>query len=372
MSGIGRGLQALTHVARTHAAHLAGGAPPGPMMAFVEVTRRCNLRCRHCDIWQTARQDPALVAQELPAPLLLRAFADMARTGLLAVDLFGGEPLLRRDLDHLVSGAAALGLHVTITTNGWRLDASRVRQLAAAGVGQVLVSLDGSHAALHDGLRGRRGAFERAVDGLRALRRHAPGIHCGIDTVITAENVDDLPALVELAGELDLHAHRFLPYHACYPFDRFADGAADRLAPGAAERATLRERLPTLRTRLAELGLATNAGAFFDGIVPYFEGRTTPLACGAGRLVCDINAAGDVFACYTLAQPAGNLRDAPFPDLWRSAVLRDHRRALRREGCDRCWQSCYVEPALRTDPRVALREPLGLLSELRRYVWGAP
>lgn len=363
-------LRTLAHLARARLAAWTGGDPPGPLMVFVEVTRRCNLRCRHCDIWQTATRDPALVAQELPTARLLAVFRQLRAAGLVAVDLFGGEPLLRPDLPDIVRGARDLGLHVTITTNGWLLDPPRIDALAAAGVSQVLVSVDGSHAALHDRLRGRAGAFERAVAGLTHLRQRAPQVHAGIDVVVSRANVADLPALCDLAADLGLDTLRLLPYHACYPFERFS--AADREEPLALapdDVARLREVLPEVRRRLAAHGIVTNAAAYLDGILPYFEGRPRRVQCAAGTLVCDINAAGDVFACYTLEQPVGNVRDARFADLWRSAVLRAHRRRIREGGCDRCWQSCYVEPALRTDPRVALREPLGLLREVRRYLF---
>lgn len=363
-------LRTLVHLARARIADVLDADPPGPLMVFVEVTRRCNLRCQHCDIWQTARHDPRLVELEMPRELLLGVLADMRRGGLVAVDLFGGEPLLRGDLEDIVLGASDLGLHVTITTNGWLLDAARVDALAAANVSQVLVSLDGSSAALHDRVRGRAGAFDRAVAGLQALRERAPAVHTGIDTVISRRNVADLPAIVDLAADLGLHTVRFLPYHACYPFERFSPAEEAELALDAEHVALLREVLPAVRRRLDDRHIATNADAYLDGIVPYFEGRTTPVPCAAGNLVCDINAAGDVYACYTLEEPVGNVRDADFGTLWRGATLTAHRSRVRNGGCDRCWQSCYIEPALRTNPRVALGEPRGLLREVRRYLGG--
>jgi MoaA/NifB/PqqE/SkfB family radical SAM enzyme len=361
-------LRTLVHLARGRLAALVGAAPPGPLMVFVEVTRRCNLRCRHCDIWQTAARDPQLVARELAAAELLGVLRELRGLGLLAVDLFGGEPLLRPDLEEIVRGARALGLHVTVTTNGWLLDPARADALAAAGVSQVLVSLDGSHAALHDGLRGRPGAFARAVAGLQHVRLRAPAVHVGVDVVVSRANVDDLPALVDLVADLGLDTLRFLPYHACYPFERFSDAALDALALAPADVERLRGILPAVRARLRERDLVTNADAYLDGVVPWFEGRPPDARCAAGVLVCDINAAGDVFGCYPLEDPVGNVRAAPFAELWRREPLRRHRRRLRAGACDRCWQSCYVEPALRTDPRVALREPRGLLREVRRYL----
>ena len=43
-----------------------GRPPRSPLMIYVELTRRCNMRCRHCDIWQTSREGKDLESLEVP------------------------------------------------------------------------------------------------------------------------------------------------------------------------------------------------------------------------------------------------------------------------------------------------------------------
>ena len=105
MSRLGRSLRlarALSNTARAATYDWLGKFPPAPLMVYVELTRRCNMKCQHCDIWMTAQQHENLAASEVPGHRLLEVLTGLAPKGLLAVDLFGGEPLLRADLPEII------------------------------------------------------------------------------------------------------------------------------------------------------------------------------------------------------------------------------------------------------------------------------
>src|SRR5688572_15548975 len=107
-----------------------------PVLVNFEVTLRCNARCSFCDYWKT---DPSARAQELAS------FADAARFfNPMLVCFTGGEPLLRRDLESLVSTVAdAVRLkYIIVLTHGGMLSVDRARSLWDAGVNQFNISLD--------------------------------------------------------------------------------------------------------------------------------------------------------------------------------------------------------------------------------------
>jgi cyclic pyranopterin phosphate synthase len=116
----------------------------------VSVTDRCNFRCVYCmpkDVF--GRDYPFLPHGDL---LTFEEIARLARLfkahGIEKVRLTGGEPLLRRNLERLVEMLAAIGsLDLTLTTNGALL-ARKARDLKAAGLNRVTVSLD----AIDDGI----------------------------------------------------------------------------------------------------------------------------------------------------------------------------------------------------------------------------
>jgi cyclic pyranopterin phosphate synthase len=110
----------------------------------ISVTDRCNFRCVYCMPKEIFGRD----YEFLPRPSLL-TFEEIGRVvrlftglGVTKVRLTGGEPLLRRELEVLVSLLAEVpGLDLTLTTNGSLL-AEKAAILRRAGLSRVSVSLD--------------------------------------------------------------------------------------------------------------------------------------------------------------------------------------------------------------------------------------
>jgi len=332
-------------------------------MVYVEVTRQCNLRCRHCGIWKTWQGKQA--TGEVEASVLVGVLGGLARKGLAAVDLFGGEPLMRPDLEKIVSGLKEAGLHVTVTTNGTLLDVARAGSLLEAGVDQVLVSVDGPWQEVHDELRGRKGTLDKAVAGARAFSAAAGGAaRLGFNTLVCRQNFHLLAETAALASSAGASQMRLLPYHQCYPFNQL--GQDDALLPGPGELGRMKVALAHFAHKAAKLGLSTNGRTYIDGIVPWFAGKPRSAPCMAGITVCDINAFGDVYPCYTRGMPAGNIVQRPFDEIWRGDTMEELRR--KTIGCRGCWQSCYIEPGLRLSPAAAARDWRALLRDVREYL----
>ena len=183
----------------------AGGAPDLPDgvprlgTLYAYLTEGCNLACRHC--WLAPSHDPQGAKKAVLAPALFEtALAEALPLGLGAVKLTGGEPLLHPELLRLVGAARAHDLRVTIETNGVLLTPALAGELAALGVGFVAVSIDAADAALHDEIRGVRGAHEKAVAAVRALV--AAGLDSEIIMSVMRANVHEVEAVARLGDEL--------------------------------------------------------------------------------------------------------------------------------------------------------------------------
>jgi MoaA/NifB/PqqE/SkfB family radical SAM enzyme len=336
-----------------------GKAPAAPLMVYVETTRRCNMRCKHCDIWMTAQHHDNLAGTEVPAARLVEVLTGLAPKGLLAVDLFGGEPLLRTDLAEIIRGLKAADLHVTVTTNGNLLNESRCQELLDAHLDQLLVSIDGPDAATHDAIRGREGAFDKALGGLALFTGLADGrARSGINTLVCRPNLARLPRMVDLARSVGAQQLRLLPYHQCYPFNQFTQD--DELMPRTSDLSDLAHSLEHVGKEAEDAGLATNSRTYLEGIRRWYQGDPIPVRCQAGLTVCDINAFGDLYPCYTLGKPVGNILRQEFDE-----TLADHRNETSR--CDRCWQSCYIEPGLRLSLRALWADRRAVLHDILEY-----
>lgn len=188
-------------------AHLLHYAREKKPVVVWNVTRRCNLHCAHCYSDSHDRDYPG----ELTTDEGLRLLEDLRAFGVPTVLLSGGEPLLRPDVLELARAARELGLRTVLSTNGTRIDRSAAREIADAGFSYVGISLDGV-GALHDKLRGKRGAFDAAVEGIRAVK--GAGMRAGVRFTLHALNRDQLGAVFELAERE--RVDRLCVYHLAY------------------------------------------------------------------------------------------------------------------------------------------------------------
>jgi cyclic pyranopterin phosphate synthase len=112
----------------------------------ISVTDRCNFRCVYCMPREVFGRDFAFLPREalLSFEEIIRLSHLFIAHGVEKIRLTGGEPLLRRDLEHLVAGLSAIeGLRdLTLTTNGALLSPARARALHEAGLRRITISLD--------------------------------------------------------------------------------------------------------------------------------------------------------------------------------------------------------------------------------------
>lgn len=116
-----------------------------PVLCNYYVTYRCNAKCSFCDIWE--KPSPYITLQDVRQNLL-----DLKRLGVQVIDFTGGEPLLHRDIDLMLSLAHDMGFITTLTTNGLLYP-----KLAARLKGKVDMlhfSLDSADKTEHDTGRG--------------------------------------------------------------------------------------------------------------------------------------------------------------------------------------------------------------------------
>ncbi|HYD77692.1 heme d1 biosynthesis radical SAM protein NirJ [Ramlibacter sp.] len=165
----------------------------GPVRPVViwNLTRRCNLTCKHCYALSADHAYPG----ELDEAQMLAALEDLEAYGVPALILSGGEPLLSPHLWPVARRARELGFHLGLSTNGTLIDAAMAGRIAAHGFDYVGISLDGLRDT-HDRFRRLPGAFDSSLAALRLLRER--GVNIGMRYTLTAMNAHDLPALLDL------------------------------------------------------------------------------------------------------------------------------------------------------------------------------
>ena len=303
-------------------------AIPAPRLVAWEVTRRCNLKCRHC----RASAGDCAVDGEFSLDEAKAVIDDIASFAKPVLILTGGEPLMCEWIWDLIAYARERGMTPAVGTNGTLVDDEVARRLAASGVRRISVSLDFPDAVSHDEFRGVEGAFDAAVSGIAAARR--AGVEVQVNTTVTRRNWRMLDEMHDLAVRLDAQAlHPFL----LVPTGRGAGLSGEELGAAEYEEALgwvcRRQRTSPLELKPTDAPQYRRI-AIQQGVACASRGR----GCLAGTGFAFISHVGGVQPCGYFDMTLGNVRETPFSRIWReSPVFADLRRPERLKGkCGVC------------------------------------
>lgn len=325
------------------------------------VTDRCNLNCRMCgDQWRSQVQCSRLDLGEITE--VVRA---AGRLKTMVISVTGGEPLLHPDIMRILGAITDQGIASNICTNGTLITQELVKELAATSLRSVSISLDGSNAAEHDLIRGRAGAFDAAIEGIRLLRENLPEVAVNLNCTLTRENFRKLPGILALAGRLGCRKINLAPVHTNLqhrnrPKENFSDLLFDH-----EELSLLAQELIKSRVLAKELGLRLSSSTFLDNIPRFYTEPQRWHQCYAGYASCAVSPWGDVSPCADLDSTL-NIRDRPLDEIWRSAEFQELRN--RVDKCPGpCWDTTNAEIAIRFSWPGLLGELQSMRQDLRAY-----
>lgn len=297
----------------------ADGSPPLRLIAW-EITRSCNLACKHCRAEAHPEPYPGELSTE-EAKALIDTFPE---TGNPIIIFTGGEPLLRHDVFELVEYAKGKDLRCVMAPNGTLLTAENSVRLKQVGIERCSISIDAPTAEHHDEFRGEKGAFDKAMQGIQYLKD--AGIEFQLNTTVTRNNLHMFKDIFHLARDLGAAAwHIFL----LVPTGRASELGAEVISAEEYEevlnwfydfqkttdmqlKATCAPHYHRiLRQRAKEEGIPVNFENF--GLDAVSRG------CLGGVGFCFISHTGQVQPCGYLELDCGNVRETPFPKIWSSS-----------------------------------------------------
>ncbi len=150
----------------------------------ISITDRCNFRCVYCMPKEVFGRDHVFLERRelLTFEEIERLARVFAKLGVRTIRLTGGEPLVRRNVEHLVELLAAIPeIELALTTNGALLT-QKAEALARAGLGRVTVSLDSLDDEAFRALNDVDFPVERVLDGIDAAA--AAGLPVKVNAVV--------------------------------------------------------------------------------------------------------------------------------------------------------------------------------------------
>ncbi len=301
---------------------------------FWECTLRCNLSCRHCG--SDCKQISAV--KDMPKEDFARVLDSVAAATdphKVMINITGGEPLCRPDLEECGRMIYEKEFPWGMVTNGLALTPQRYRRLLQCGLRAMTISLDGI-GETHDWMRGRNGSFEKAAAAIKMVIDSGE-IAFDVVTCVNKRNFGQLNELKEYLIGLGLKEWRLF---TVFPAGRAAQDPELQLSPE--EFRGLMEFIKATRKEgriMAEYGC--------EGFLGNYEGdvRSHFYQCSAGITVGSVLADGSISACPSIRADyrQGNIYTDDFMDVWKNRfqAYRD-RSWMHKDECASCkvWKYC--------------------------------
>lgn len=303
-----------------------------PTDMCIIVTYRCPMRCKMCNIWQNPTQrDKEITPREMEM-----------LPNVKFINITGGEPFVREDLDEIIEVAFRKSPRVVISTSGWFED--RVIALAKkfSNIG-IRISIEGL-SMKNDELRGREGGFDK---GLRILLRlKSMGMKdIGFGITVSNHNSADMLSLYQLSKAMGME-FATAAFHNSYYFHK-----EDNFITNKDEVCSNFETL--MRWQLAEVHPKSWFRAYFNmGLINYIHGNPRLLPCEAGMLNFFVDPYGEVYPCNGMEEKywlesMGNIREVKtFDEIWYSERAQRVREKVRH--CPKnCWMVGTASPVMK-------------------------
>lgn len=305
---------------------------------FWESTLRCNVACLHCgsDCIASVEQ------KDMPMEDLLKVLDEEVIPNTdphkVMIVVSGGEPTVRHDLPQVGMELKKRGFPWGMVTNGVALTEEKFRQLRAAGLRSMTVSLDGLEEE-HNWMRGSKKAFEGATRAIRlAAGEKAGTLAWDVVTCINRRNIHHLDDIRD-----------YLLANGCHNWRLFGIDPMGRAATNPELLITdeeFRYLLDYIKKQREEGTI--HASYSCEGFLGDYEGQVRDhlYQCAAGLSVASILIDGSISACTSIRGKyyQGNIYTDHFWEVWENGFeqYRDRRWMREMEPCKDCkvWRYC--------------------------------
>jgi MoaA/NifB/PqqE/SkfB family radical SAM enzyme len=292
-----------------------------PFFLAHAITYGCNSKCRTCTYWHmSSRINDDLSTQDVFG-LLDEAYA----FGMRGYYLFGGEPIIRKDIGKVVDYAKDKGFLTTMNTNASLL-AAKAEDLR--NLDFIFVSLDYFN-DYHDFIRGRKGSFKEVIKGVERIRE-VGDTRVTLVTTISTLNLDAIEPMAKLARDLQVG----ISYNSVEPTvqSSFEKG---RTESPVQDYGLSKKQLGAFYLSLLRLKREGYPLMETEYVLKHFtEGKRW--ACQFPKMFVYVSADKKIFSCTY--DHTYDLKKGSFEDYFSSRLYRDH--VSRAGNCNVCVRTC--------------------------------
>ena len=323
--------------------------PNRPYHAQWLLTRRCNYRCKGCNVWR----DQTRLPKEVSTEEVKRGLDALRDLGVVEIVLSGGNPLLRDDIDEILEHSSRHFI-TTIYDNGSiapkKLDALRHADF-------VSISLDTLDEKKFDYIRGVKGAWTNSMNAIEILQ--SEGINVGVSPTISQLN------LTEIVDFTRYFTDRKIPVWYClYSYDLPTESSMfpigkkidDFEIKDREAMARVCDQLKQLKKERQGVFITTKT---LDALSTFFLTGQRPWTCQALQSFLMVDSLGRVSGCHR-KEPLCSVSE--LNDLWDSPGFDEVR--SKNSACRKCTYLCYIFYSLHGK----MSSNLGVVWDQRRNV----
>lgn len=267
-----------------------------PLQGNLEITYKCNLKCRHCYARYGNGESP--IGDELTSGEICNIIDQLVDEGFLYLTLTGGELLIRPDFYSVYEYAKNKGVLITLLTNGTLINAETLDLFSRLPPFDVEISLYGATQKTYESITRVRGSFNCCIKGIRNLLDI--GVPVCLKTIVMNLNVHELVQMKEFAAQLGV------------PF-RWSGLIYPRLN---GDKTPWSLRLPPDKLAALELGDKNRKKAWQALLDKGKGGKKYLYPCNAGLTTFQISPFGKLSACAIARHPSYDLRKGSFREGW--------------------------------------------------------
>lgn len=280
-----------------------------PLITSINLTNRCNLDCSYCGY-------PHLNDYEMTSTEVLDIIAQLNRLGTQRINITGGEPTLRKDLDRIIDAIIAQNMTVNVNTNGLLI---KDKLEMFKKINNVTISLDGFG---DYNLKSRGIDSAKVVEAIELCVSHQ--IPVTLSTVLNKYNLNEIDALLEFSRQRGISV-------------AFQPSLTTQLTGGKHSTAPEPGEYKKAVSRIVDYKRSGKYKIFnsLSGLrYLYHWPESTDIPCWAGKLLCRIEANGMMYPCSRVKVKSA--------DCLRLGVNRAFKE-VSTESCRNCWCAGLVE-----------------------------
>lgn len=308
--------------------------PVLPVILDVEPNNNCNFKCQHCQV--THWHKPVVHLDEKSFAKILNQFPHLARVKLQGM----GEPLLNQHFIPMLKMGEARGISMLFHSNGSICHAKNAEKLVELKNTTISFSFDGATAKTFEAIR-PGSKFEQIKKNIKyfsQIRGSKKQPLLSIWTVITRDNIYELPQIVKLAKELGVDYITLQPHLTNWGKEEMKEYINHvKIHPDSEDTAVAL----TVAKQIAKqnsIDLNINQGDL------YSKSKKCPWAWNSAH----ISANGDVSPCCIVSDAniakMGNVFEQNFAEIWNSPAYQDFRERIRTHNLPNHCKNCYVDP----------------------------